>query len=131
MDVPRTVVRNKKKPKCLWRVTDKISVFDINRLRWSGLKHLRDITSDSDFVGLNLTSHLCAQSVTLSMSDCKILPISAGSPTVIDKLVSSAKRLIFAYHQLCLLYKLKTVKVLEWILEEYRHHLCVMSHILY
>ena len=41
-------------------------------------------------------SHLCAQRVTLSMSDCKIFPISAGSPTVIDKLVSYAKRLIFA-----------------------------------
>ena len=43
-----------------------------------------------------LTSHLCAQCVILSMSDCKIFPTSAGSPTVIDKLVSSAKRLIFA-----------------------------------
>ena len=95
MDVPRTVVR-KKMPKCLWLVTDRISVFDINRLAWSGLKHLRDITSDSDYTGLNLTSHLCAQRVNLSMPDCKILPISAGSPTVIDKLVSFAKRLIIA-----------------------------------
>ena len=88
--------KKKKKPKCSWLVTDRISVFDINRLGWSGIKHLRDITSDSDFAGLNLTSHLCDQRVTLLMSDCKILPISAGSPTVIDKLVSSAKRLIFA-----------------------------------
>ena len=86
----------KKKPKCLWLVTDRILVFDIDRLGWSGLKHLLDITSDSDFAGLNLTSHLCAQHVTLSMYDCKILPISAGSPTVIDKLVSHAKRLTFA-----------------------------------
>ena len=82
-----------KKPNCLWLVTDRISVFDINRLRWSGLKYLRDITSDSDFAGLNLTSHLCDQRVTLSMSDCKILPISAISPTAIDKLVSSAKKI--------------------------------------
>ena len=104
MDVPRTVVikkKNKKKTKkkrnCLWLVTDRISVLDINRLGWSGLKYLRDITSDSDFAGLNLTSHICAQRVTLSMSDCKILPaISARSPKAIDKLVSSAKRLIFA-----------------------------------
>ena len=70
MDVPRTVVRNKENPTCLWLVTDRVSVFDINRLGcsclkhlrditnrlgWSGLKHLRDITSDSDFAG-----RLCA-----------------------------------------------------------------------
>ena len=85
----------KKKPKCLWLVTDRISVYGINRLGWFGSKHLRDITSNSDFAGLNLTSHLCAQRPILSMSDCIILPISAGSPTVIDKLMSSAKRLIF------------------------------------
>ena len=34
--------------------------------------------------------------LTCNFIDCKILPKSAGSPTVIDKLVPSAKRLIFA-----------------------------------
>ena len=121
----------RKNVQVLVAVTDRISVFDINRLGWSGSKHLRDITSDSDYTGLNLTSHLCSQRVTLSMSDCKIIPITAGSPTVINKLVLSAKRLKFPKYQLCLLYELETVKVLEWVLEEYRHHFCVMSHIFY
>ena len=39
---PSLEKKKKKKPKCLWLVTDRISVFDINRLGWSGLKHLQD-----------------------------------------------------------------------------------------
>ena len=85
----------RKMPKCLCLVTDEISVFNIKRSGWLGLKRLRDITKDSDFEGLNLTNHFCAQRAILSISVCNIVPAIAGLDTTNDRLVSSAKRLMF------------------------------------
>ena len=76
----------RKKSYVLWLLTDGISITDINRLGWSVFKRLQDITSDTDFAWLNLTSHFCTKRIILSMSDFEILPTSAGSPTVIEKL---------------------------------------------
>ena len=52
---------------------------------------------DSVLFGLNVTNHLFAQDVILSISDCILSAVSSGFLTTKNKLVSSANRLIFEF----------------------------------
>ena len=61
---------------------------------WKGLLCLRDSIIDSDFAGLNDTSHLTAQAGILARSAFSSSAALMGLCTIIKRLVSSVKSLM-------------------------------------
>ena len=61
---------------------------------WKDLLCLRDSIIDSDFDGLNDTSHLTAQACILARSAFSSSAALMGLSTIIKRLVSSAKSLM-------------------------------------
>ena len=61
---------------------------------WKGLLCLRDSIIDSDFAGLNDTSHLTAQACILARSALSSSATLMGLSAIIKRLVSPAKSLL-------------------------------------
>ena len=83
-------------PRYLWELISAIWVWFIRTKRWYGLSYFLERRLDSDFIGLNVTSHLLvsAQHWILTSSKLNWSAVWIGSSTIIYKLVSTAKSLI-------------------------------------